>query len=107
MGFRIIDDKVIGTDADTAQTKLIESASPYTWGLFVKWSGVTGAGSVDVEGSANGVDWFVIETAAVSGATGTTTETADVNPWNYLRVAHKVGTLSAGRVEAWFNAKGQ
>jgi hypothetical protein len=107
MGFKIVDDKVIDTDADTAQSRLIDGRPVYTCGLFVKWAGVTGTGSVILEGSANGVDWFALKTRSVTGASGAETETLDVNHWNFLRVSHVIGTLSAGTVEAWFNSKGQ
>jgi hypothetical protein len=107
MGFKIVDDKVIDTLANAAQSKAIDGRPVYACGLFVKWAGVTGNGSVIIEGSANGFDWFVLKTRAVTGTTGTGTETIDVNHWNFLRVSHVVDTLSAGTVQAWFNSKGQ
>lgn len=107
MGFKIVNDKVINTDADTAQEQTIDGRPVYLCGLFVKWAGVTGEGSVLLQGSANGVDWFTLKTRAITGASGSATETVDVNHWNYLKAVHVVGTLSAGSVEAWFNSKGQ
>ena len=107
MGFKIVDDKVINTPADTEQSRQIDGRPVYACGLFVKWAGVAGTGSVVLEGSANGADWFTLKTLVVTGASGEETETLDVNHWNFLRVSHIVGTLSTGTVEAWFNSKGQ
>jgi hypothetical protein len=108
MGFKIIDEKIIDAGVMTADILSVEvDARPiYTLGLYAKWTGAP-TGSLKLQGSANGVDWFDLETAtALAGSGGEKVFSLDGIPWKLVRVFYDF-TSGTGALDVWLNSKGQ
>lgn len=108
MGFKINNKKIIeaGDMSADVLSEVIDARPIYTLGLYAKWSG-TPTGSLKFQGSANGVDWFDLETAtALAGSAGEATLSLDGTPWLYVRAFYDF-TSGTGSLDVWLNSKGQ
>jgi len=107
MGFKINEKKIIDDAAMTTDiiSEVIDARPIYALGLYAKW-GAGATGSMKFQGSANGVDWFDLQTAtAISGNAGEVTLALDGTPWLYVRAFYDF-TSGTGALDVWLNSKG-
>lgn len=77
------------------------------WSIQVKWSGVTGTGTVELEVSNDNLGWISYSsgllTTSITGASGNDGWEDDRFAWRYGRIKFTKGTLSAGVLTVTIN----